>query len=220
MRVSGSSSWRLALNSAQSTHIALYVREASQLTPTGTDVPPRLLGEVQVLELSLSPGDQSEISQDWLRWWRRLVHIEGQIQLGRNFGALRSEDLINTLGSARNSVFDPFEGFQSLKETPLLRDVAMKTWRQGVEWCHLHQLGQIRHAPEFPKSVADSVIRDKQVSPERVRAAVLLFGVIGKWSTLSEPGVLLCAEETYADESLFATELRLAFESGSERPLD
>jgi hypothetical protein len=69
-------------------------------------------------------------------------------------------------------------------------------------------------------SVADSIIRDKKVSPERVRAAVLLFSVIGKWSNLPEPGLLLCADETYADESLFATELQLAFESGIELPLN
>jgi hypothetical protein len=117
-------------------------------------------------------------------------------------------------------VFDPFEGFPSLEESPLLKDAAMKTWRQGVEWFEFYQSRRIRHGSPLAMSIADSIIRDKKVSPERVRAAVLLFSVVGKWSNLPEPGLLLCADETYEDESLFATELKLAFESGIELPLD
>ncbi len=220
MRRSGSSSWRLALDRGQSAHIVLYVRDACGLTPVGPDVPPPLLGEVQVLDLNLSPDDQSKMALDWLDWWRRLIHIEGQISLGHMFGVERNDDLITALGGARNSVFDPFEDFQSLEESPLLRDAAMKTWKQGVQWCQLHQSRQIRHSSTLPLSVADSVILDMRVSPERVRAAVLIFSVIGEWSYISEPGVLLCADQTYEDESLFAAKLRLAFESGIELPLD
>jgi hypothetical protein len=220
MRSSGTSSWRLALDSGQAAHIVLYVRDACRLNPTGPDVPPPLLGEVQVLELNLSPDDQSEVSQDWLKWWRRLIHIEGQNQLGHKFGTSRPEDWSRARVDASLSVFDPFEGFPSLEESPLLRDAAMRAWRQGVEWCQLYQSRRISHGSPLPMSVADSIIRDKKVSPERVRAAVLLFSVIGKWSNLPEPGLLLCADETYADESLFATELQLAFESGIELPLN
>ena|ERR1017187_1472877 len=220
MRTSGSSSWRLAIDSGEAAHIVLYVRDACRLTPSGPDVPPPLLGGVQVLELNLSPADQSEVSQDWLKWWRRLIHVEGQIQLGHKFGASRSEDWIRALADARLSVFDPFQDFPSLEESPLLKDAAMKTWRQGMKWSELYQSRRIRHGSPLPMSVADSIIRDKQVSPERVRAAILLFTVIGKWSNLPEPGLLLCADETYADESLFATELQLAFESGIGLPLD
>ncbi len=220
MRRSGSSSWRLALDRGQSAHIVLYVRDACGLTPVGPDVPPPLLGEVHVLDLNLSPDDQSKMVLDWLDWWRRLIHIEGQISLGHRFGVERDEDFITALGGAKNSVFDPFENFRSLEESPLLRDAAIKTWKQGVQWSELHQSHPIRHSSTLPLSVADSVILDMSVSPERVRAAVLIFSVMGEWSYLSEPGVLLCAERTYADESLFAAKLRLAFESGIGLPLE
>lgn len=220
MRRSGSSSWRLGLNRGQSAHIVLYVRDACGLTPVGPDVPPPLLGEVPVLELNLSPDDQSKMTLDWLDWWRRLIHVEGQISLGHKFGAERDEDLLTAHGDARQSVFDPFESFQSLEKSPLLRDAAMKTWRQGVEWCRLNHSGDIRHSSTLPLSVADSVILDKRVSPERVRAAVLIFCVTGQWSHISEPGLLLCSDQTYANEAMFVSELRSVFESGIELPLD
>ena len=210
----------MSLDRGSVAHIILYVRDACRLTPSGPDVPPPLIGEVQVLELNLSPAKHSEVSQAWLEWWRRYIHVQGQIELGHNFGASRSADRIHAIGNAISSVFDPFEGFESLEDSPLLKDAAVKTWRQGAEWFELYGTRRNRHGLTLPLTVAESVIRDKRVSPERVRAAVLIFGVIGKWSNLLEPGLLLCTEETYADESLFATELKRTFESGIELPLD
>jgi hypothetical protein len=209
----------MALDCGQAAHIVLFVRDACRLTPSGPDVPPPLLGVVPVMELNLSPAEHSEVSQAWLGWWRRFISVQGQIQLGHNFGASRSGDWIRELGDKSSSVFDPFEGFASLEDSPLLRDAAVKAWRQGAEWFEMYKSRRIRHGSLLPLTVAESVIRDKQVSPERVRAAVLIFGVAGKWSNLLEPGLLLCADETYADESLFATELKRTFESGIELPL-
>ena len=220
MRTSGPSSWRLALDSDQAAHIVLYIRDACRLIPSGPDVPPPLRGDVHSLELNLQRADKSAASQEWLEWWRRLIHVEGQIQLGHKFGASGSEERIRALGDARSSVFDPFENFLSLEESPLLRDIAIKTWRQGVTWFESHHSQRIGNGSLLPESVADSVIRDTGVSPERVRAAVLLFSVIGKWSYLSEPGLLLCSDEAYTDDSLFATKLKLAFESGIVLPLE
>jgi hypothetical protein len=121
---------------------------------------------------------------------------------------------------AKTSVFDPLERFQSLEESPLLRDAAMRKWKQGVEWSKQYQSRSLRRGSPVPKIVAESVIREKKVAPERVKASVLFLSVKGKWSYFPEPGLLLCSEETYEDEDLYANELKKAFEFGLERPND
>jgi len=160
------------------------------------------------------------IASDWLRWWRRYVHVEGQIQLGHMFGASQPDERRHAMRVARASVFDPFEGFVCLEESPLLRDAALKTWKQGVEWSEQHQSKGFGRGSPLPKIVAESVIREKKVDPERVNAGVLLFSVIGKWSNLPAPGLLLCSDETYADEEQYAIALKKAFEAGLARPIE
>ena len=210
----------MSLDRGQAAHIILYIRDACQLSVSGLDVPPPLRGDVHLLDLNLSPGEHEETSQAWLEWWHRFILLEGQIQLGHTFGASEDGERIRSLGEARTLAFDPGEGFASLADSPLLRGAAMKSWRDGADWFGLQESQRIRHGSMIPLTVAESVIRDKQVSPERVRAAVLIFGALGQWSHLFAPGLLLCSDETYADESLFAAELRRAFESGIELPLD
>jgi hypothetical protein len=136
------------------------------------------------------------------------------------FGASQREEWRYAIRVARTSVFDPFEGFQSLEESPLLRDAAMRTWKQGVEWSTQYQSRSLRRGSPLQKIVAESVIREKKVAPERVKASVLLLSVEGKWSYFPEPGLLLCSEETYEDEDLYAIELQKAFEAGLTRPIE
>jgi hypothetical protein len=190
------------------------------MSPSGLDVPPPLIGKISALDLGLSPEEQSDISDEWLRWWRRFVHVQGQIQLGDKFGSSRREEWSHAIVLARASVFDPFEGFESLEESPLLRDAALKTWQQGVEWSKQYQSQDMGHGSPLAKTVAESVIRERQVTPGRVRAGVLLLSVSGKWSNLPEPGLLLCSDEAYADEGLYAAELKKAFEAGLTRPIE
>jgi hypothetical protein len=64
--------------------------------------------------------------------------------------------------------------------------------------------------------VAERVIEDHHVSPERVNAAVIVLPVEGKWFNLAMPGILLCSQEFFFDDGHFARELQTTFESGLE----
>jgi hypothetical protein len=114
----------------------------------------------------------------------------------------------------RQSVFDPFEGFESLKDYSLLQDAARQSWKQGAEWTKEHAAGSLPLGSTIPKIVAERVIDKHHVPPEDVRAAVIVLAVSGQWSNIAEPGVLLCSEELYLDDTLFESELKRTFESG------
>jgi hypothetical protein len=62
--------------------------------------------------------------------------------------------------------------------------------------------------------VAERVIEERHVSPERVKAAVIVLEVEGKWCHLAAPGILLCSEELFFDDARFSQELKITFESG------
>ena len=220
MRSFGSSGWRLSLYSDQATHLILYVRDACQLNATGYDVPPPLVGEIEIVELGLSLEDQRTTSEEWLSWWRRFIHVESQVQLDFRSEEERGDLDGRAARTVRTSVFDPLEEFQSLRETPLLRDAARKSWRQGAKWTKMYQSREVGRGLPIARTVAESFAQQRQVSPERVGACVLLLNVTGKWSCLSEPGVLLCSYETFKDEVQFEFELEGVFESGLNRPSD
>ena len=220
MRMFESSGWSLSLSSIQAVHIVLYVRDACQLTPTGHDVPPPLIGSVENLDLGFSLVDHTRASEQWLQWWRRVVHAEGQAQL--DFG--QRADLLDAqpraLLTGRIHGFDPLEDFQSLEASPLLRGAALRSWRQGASWSTTYMSRGVGERTQLARSVAESITRERQVGPERLRACALILSVTGNWSCLSEPGLLLCSNAKYQDDAQFALELKEAFESGLNRPLD
>jgi hypothetical protein len=218
MRQFDLSGWRLALESNQATHLVLYVRDACQLTPTGYNVPPPLLGHIDPIELGLSPDEQSKASAEWLQWWLRIVHARGQSQL--DFSKERADAQVQPTYVPKPHEFDPFEGFKSLEKTPLLRDAAIRTWRSGAEWSKEYQSREVGHRNELVRSAAESTIQKHHVGPEFVRACVFVLSVEGNWSCLTEPGVLLCSVDTYKNDRQFALELEVAFAAGLTRPLD
>jgi hypothetical protein len=194
--------------------VCLYVRDAFGLEPVGADVPPSLDGVIQVNELNTDLSDRRDLSLAWLTWWRRLIDVTVATQSGDGRGAMQRDELRRAHVSARQSVFDPFEDFESLKDFPSLRSAAQQTWRQGVDWTDAHVAKVLRPGSSIPKNVAELVIQEHHVSPERVRAAVLVLAVEGRWSHITNPGILLCSQEAFFDDALFATELKKTFESG------
>lgn len=220
MRMFDLSGWRLSLTSIQAVHIVLYIRDACQLTPTGHDVPPPLIGSVENLDLGLSLVDHTRASEQWLQWWRRVIHAEGQVQLDFSHSADLLDPQPRAPLTGRISGFDPLEDFQSLEASPLLRGAALKSWRQGAEWSTTYMFRGVGERTQLARSVAESITRESQVGPERLRACALILSVTGNWSCLSEPGLLLCSSEKYQDDAQFALQLKEAFESGLNRLLD
>jgi len=68
------------------------------------------------------------------------------------------------------------------------------------------------------KDVVEMVIAERQVSPGSINASVIVLSVRDDWSTIVHPGVLLCSESTYTDDSRFALGLKKAIESSSDEP--
>ncbi len=217
MRLAGSPSWFLSVTNDQAAHVCLYVRDVYSIEARGPDVPPPLVGDLRTAELIGSAPDAAELSDAWTAWWRRLVHVTCAAQLGNRLGGTPKDDL-QSRASLRQSVFDPFEEFESLGDYPPLRSAAQQTWRQGVAWTHTHGAQTMRRGSPIPKAVADSISEERQVDPEQLRAAVLVVAVVGKWFAIAEPGVLLCSEEAYFDDTLFSVELKKVFESGLNGP--
>ncbi len=166
-----SSGWRLALESDQASHLVLYVRDACQMTPAGFDVPPPLLGNIDSLELGLSPSEQSQVSGEWLQWWRRIVHARGQEQLDFSEERANAPFLPNYVREPHE--FDPLEGFRSLENSPLLRDAAIRTWRSGAEWSKHYQSRGVGHGKYVVNLAAESTIRKYQVRPDTSGRAFL-----------------------------------------------
>jgi hypothetical protein len=219
MRRAGTESWRLSISKDdQSLHVALYLRDAYHISTPEVDVPPALLGLVERVETRLDPSDVLELTTSWLWWWRRIVQFESRRGLGDRFGASDNENFVPAMGAAHQLVFDPVEAFASLSERPLLQRAAVQTWRPANEWMKLHSRQGERRGSLVPKDVAEAVIEEHAVSPGRVRGAVIVLSVTGSWSRIVEPGVVLCSDEAYLDDSQFAVVLKDTFESGLSHP--
>jgi hypothetical protein len=219
MDVAGRESWRIGIGGAPAVHALLFIRDALRLTPAGADVPPPLVGDVPEVELGLSAHEGPELSEAWLDWWRRFIHVEGATERGAF-----ARGLDPNVGRARQraavfGVFDP-PGFASLAGSPPLQESAQQLGDRALKWGSGHASGHRGAAPErkaawlAQKSMAESVIEEYQVSPGRVSAGIIVLTVTGQWSNIPEPGVLLCSEEFFADSELFLPALKRAFETG------
>jgi len=218
MRRSGTESWHLSISKGdQSLQAALYLRDAYHISTPEADVPPALLGKVERVETGLDSSDVLELTTSWLWWWRRLVQFESRRGLGDRFGTSENEDFVQAMALAHESVFDP-PAFASLSERSLLREAAVQTWQQAYGWTKLRSRQEERRGSLVPKNVAEAVIAEHAVSPGRVRGAAIILSVMGSWSRIVEPGVVLCSDEAYLDDSKFAAVLKDTFESGFKRP--
>jgi hypothetical protein len=222
----GKESWRIGIGGDQAVHALLYIRDACRLTPTGADVPPPLVGDIPDFTPAASALELFELSAAWLDWWRRFIHFEGAVELGE-FARDVDQPERRTSPSQLESfgrVFDPPE-FGSLSESRRLQEVARQVSPHALRWWSENR--ENRHPRGEPaerksawssyRSVAESIIEDYQVRPGRVAAGVIVLAVDGPWSNITEPGVLLCSEESFADREAFLVDLKRTFETGLRR---
>jgi len=218
MRVAGSKSWRVSVDRQdQALHVALCIRDHFQIHVTEDDVPPSLNWHVPTGQVPFEVQNLDDFSGQWLWWWRQLVHASSCRQLELDLtgfnGLSNFQDPKGGTG-----FFDPYEDFHSLDSRPQLRDLVAGSWRQGIEWSKpLYQTSRER-ARMVVKDVVDTVIAERQVLPESINASVIVLSVRDGWFMIAYPGVLLCSESTYADDSRFAVELRKSIESSLDGP--
>lgn len=243
MRLAGSESWRVAVGGGQAEHALLYVRDACRLASSGPEVPPKLAGGVELIDLGFSSSVLAEASDGWTKWWRQYVQIEGLNQLG-DHGVAASAESRTSRRAEMPQAFSPRD-FEHLSSCPPLQEAARRSCEQALAWWrdNRHTGRQALNVPssletldswnqgirrsgvtapvdqdssgwQSMKDVAEAIMDDYQVGAERVRAGVIVLAVEGIWSNIPQPGVLLCSEAAFADGPLFAAELRRAFESG------
>ena len=227
----------MTVGGGQAEHALLYVRDSCQLGPSGPEVPPKLSGGVELIDLGFSSRALAEASDGWLEWWRQYVEAEGLKQLGDGGKATNAESWERHRDQTAQ-VFSPRD-FDHLASCPPLQEAARRScdralgwWREnrrrgyqahdvpsGLEtldsWNHGVRtsgvpagVGQDPSGWRSTKDVAESVLDDYQVGAERVRAVVIVLAVEGIWSNIPQPGLLLCSEAAFADGSLAAAELR------------
>jgi hypothetical protein len=198
----------------QTVHALLYVRDACRLIPSGPEVPPPLTGAVETIDTGLSPTELGEASEAWVQWWRRWLHIEGTSERGDPGTLDRTHR--SALRTERGTGFDPPE-FEGLGGCEPLRQAARLAVAPALAWW-------ADNWPQIPpqgmamwtsaRTVAESIIEEFQVSPERVCAGVIVLAVAGRWSNHPEPGVLACSAQTFSESRAFEVELRRAFTTG------
>lgn len=195
----------------------LYVRDAFAMEPDGPDVPPPLEGVVEPEQLTHNAKDKYDLSVAWLRWWRRVTHVLGTLELSDEIVNMSPDARIHSMLAANHSVLDYDEGFASLHDSPLLQLAPQRGWESSRAQPRRYGPDRFHRANSVYKDAAEWTIERFGVLPEFVKAAVFVLPVTGLWAHISEPGLLLCSEELYFEDSLFESELKRAFESGLQR---
>jgi hypothetical protein len=207
MHRAGAASWRITVDVGKGLNAACYVRDAGGL-PIGNDpsIPPRLM--------DVKLGDASPVAADaapgWQRWWTELVSGARGVQ--------------RTGWSPSDEVLGASPAFAQI--VGALFDESAK-WSDGLARRHpaphLAPFAPTEHQRrryELDRAVAEEVIRDYAVTPERVQARIQLIWCAGSWAHQPWPGLLLCSLATWSDEDQFRPALKETFERGLARQVN
>jgi hypothetical protein len=200
----GSPSWRITVDNGKALNAACYVRDAAGL-PIDDDpsVPPRLLhvtvGEASPLAVDAAPA--------WRQWWQGLTsepHIDPRAESHPSAGVRPSSPDFARL-------FDELLG-------------AATTWSSDLARRHpapnlapFAPQADRQRRYELHRAVAEEVINDYAVTPDRVEARIELLWCGDPWAHQPSPGVLFCSLGTWSDDEEYRRVLRSTFESGLAR---
>jgi len=214
MHRAGSPSWRLSVNdSPQTTSFALFVREALDLpVPPSPDTPPRRSSGKAYREVGLSAAERQQAGEQWLAWWRRLMKVDF-----RTHAPMPTEGDVHALIRARvaerEQVFDP-PTFSALSDSPALQTAAVAVFE---DFTRHSSRGRRGFDATLTRDVADALIAELNLSPDRLDASVLTIDVPGHWYRIPGPGTAICSLDLAADPQAAEKLLRAVFVSGLER---
>ena len=224
MSRAGAESWRVAVDdNPRLVQMALYIRDACNLdVPDDRSIPPRLLGQVVDHSGELTAEIRRSAGEQWLSWWQAIIAVEGAQQLGTlqlpGDGFERLEAVI----AAHESLLD-WPELDVLIDQPALREAVRANYTDAGRWHseRSHEAARARStSAEFThgifRPIAEALAERLGVQPGRLRAAVFVVGVEGKWSSLVAPGVLLCSESIMVNPERFPALVEETFVSGLE----
>jgi hypothetical protein len=159
----------------------------------------------------LTDAARIEAGEQWLGWWRRLIAYES----APGPSGVTDEEIV-AQGRRRiaeyRRVMDPPD-FESMADLPALRTAVVATCRATSGWLSAtRRSAGIDHA--MVRDVAEEVIAEHGVSPDRVDATVHVLDVTGAWSYLARPGQVFCSLGVANDPVAGRALLREAFVSG------
>lgn len=221
MQAAGEESWRFSVADNDLLHTALFVRDSCGLQlPEDASAPPPLGGGVPDLSATLDAALRDVAGAQWLLWWRDILDYEAAKALGTLEKLKGPFGLLDRHLIVRGHLLD-WPELDALASKPELREAVKASHDDAVRWRrqysrHLGKFGsRPRHLVQQPISaIAQNVVDRIQVSAGRVRAALAILAVSGKWSTMPVPGFLLCSTSLAADTERLHPLLEAAFVSG------
>jgi hypothetical protein len=199
----GTSSWRIAVDNGKALNAACYVRDVGGV-PLDHDlsVPPRLL--------HLSVGAPSPVAVEaapaWRRWWASLAGPRADLRSGSSPGTGERD-----ASAALAVLLDRLQGEAAAWSS----DLARRHPAPGLPPYAPVEDRQRRQ--ELHRQVAEEVIRDYAVTPDRVSARVELIWSGEPWAHQPSRGALFCSIATWVDESAYRSALKSTFERGLVR---
>ena len=223
MRRVGEESWHLSVDdNLGMPHLALYVRDACRLAiPDDSSVPPPLDGGVVDHSDVIDPAVRGVTGAEWLLWWKKILSLKAAEALQTLRFAESQATPLNAGEFVDGHLLD-WPELDVLAPRPELRRAVVACHDDAVRWLvdRSKRLGArdpgsrgLGHLPV--PAIAEEVIRRLGVSPARVRAAVFVLGVQGRWSALPLPGLLICSASIAIDDRKISPLLEGAFVSGT-----
>lgn len=222
MYIVGQPSWRIgsSVNSALP-HAALYIREACALeVPSNLSNPPTLLGEVTDHSEEMSSQSRAEAGKEWLEWWMRIVAFEGRNERGLPEPPADHDESLRAHREEWEALFHWPES-DAIGESSALRRAAQVCGREPSRFRTGWNPPRRGHSDALAfhnaySRVVESLVARLGVSPDRLRAGVIVLSVEGDWSNIALPGVLLCSVRVAQDVERIAPLVEAAFLSGLE----
>lgn len=219
---SGSESWRLTVDdNSNLLQVALYVRDACGLDVTvDHSIPPRLLGTVVDHRDDLTAQIRQSAGEQWMAWWQTIIALVGAQELGTLQLPSEPFERLEAMTAVHESLLDwpELDGFG---DRPALREAVRVSYEDATRWLSQRARGAVRgrrmratYDGATLGSIVRALVERLGVEPGRLRAAVLVVGVEGDWSSLVAPGVLVCSESVTVAPARFAALVESAFVSG------
>ncbi len=173
--------------------------------PPHPSVPPPLIG-LPENHSSLSNDVRVEAGREWLDWWERVLLFETR-NTRSSVSALRGKGLLG-----RRDIFD-WPELRALASWPSLWRAAVETGGAARTFRPATPPGTRSLAVDV-RAVAEGLIEQLEVSPDRLRAGVVVLGVEGSWWYSPSPGALVCSIAVSQDGAQMASLLRSVLQAG------
>ena len=181
MQRAGSRSWRLDFDVPEPLHLALYVRDALDITDRviGAEAPPQLLGAVPDHSSRLAAQDRDQAAAAWGSWWSTLIEEPAHTSPATPAkGAVK--DAAEDLNAGAQRWFK--EHSAAWIPPALAPPDAMRNW-------------------EIARDAAEAAARKLAVDPGELEVRAWLVLVEDPWSLSPSPGSVLYSTAVQQDET-------------------